>query len=74
MSLMNGSPPYSSPRFPYAVGPTPFRPGVNALEVWEEGGAAEERMMERVESGKQVRAQMYAKLSRENSLSESCGV
>ncbi|CAI9289119.1 unnamed protein product [Lactuca saligna] len=72
MSLMNGST-YSSTHIPYAVRPTPSRPSLKALEVWEEGGATEERMMERVESGKGVRAQIYAKLSRENSLSESCG-
>lgn len=64
-SLMNESP-------SYAVGASPFR----ALDLWAEGGggATEERTMERVESGKGVRAQIYAKLSRENSLSESCGV
>ncbi|KAI3792748.1 hypothetical protein L2E82_06636 [Cichorium intybus] len=73
MSLMNGSP-YSSPRIPYAVRPTPSSPGLKALEVWDDGGAREERMMERVESGKGVRAQIYAKLSRENALSESFGV
>ncbi|KAI3692630.1 hypothetical protein L6452_32450 [Arctium lappa] len=45
---------------------TPTR--VNSFDLWDQGCALEEPIMERVESGKQIRAKMYAKLSRENSL------
>ncbi|KAK9742065.1 hypothetical protein RND81_03G146000 [Saponaria officinalis] len=51
---------------------TPTRSGLGSLsydpDPWEAAGTEEEMLMERVESGKNVRAQMYAKLSEENSL------
>ncbi|KAK1430860.1 hypothetical protein QVD17_13929 [Tagetes erecta] len=48
---------------------TPTRnPTRNVFDAWEEGVIREEPVMERVESGKEIRAKMYAKLSRENSL------
>lgn len=46
----------------------PTRNGINAFDIWEDGVCLEEPVMERVESGKEIRAKIYAKLSRENSL------
>ncbi|KAI3505808.1 hypothetical protein L1887_28093 [Cichorium endivia] len=48
---------------------TPSQTSVNAFDVWDQGCTNEEEpIMERVESGKELRAKIYAKLSRENSL------
>nr|XP_043627965.1 zinc finger CCCH domain-containing protein 20-like [Erigeron canadensis] len=41
---------------------------VNVFDLWERMNEEEEPVMERVESGKDIRAKMYAKLCRENSL------
>ncbi|KAD4178729.1 hypothetical protein R6Q59_022312 [Mikania micrantha] len=46
----------------------PTRSGGNIFDQWDHGFTREEPVMERVESGKEIRAKMYAKLSRENSL------
>ncbi|XP_022751724.1 zinc finger CCCH domain-containing protein 20-like [Durio zibethinus] len=43
------------------------RPGVRYLDFWDKG-CEEEPMMERVESGRDLRAKMFEKLSKENSL------
>ncbi|XP_071730350.1 zinc finger CCCH domain-containing protein 20-like [Rutidosis leptorrhynchoides] len=45
----------------------PTRSCVNPFDLWETMNE-EEPVMERVESGKDIRAKLYAKLSRENSL------
>lgn len=46
---------------------TPTRSGLGLFDPWDLS-IAEEPEMERVESGKDIRAKMYAKLSKENSL------
>ncbi|KAL9230362.1 hypothetical protein vseg_005724 [Gypsophila vaccaria] len=46
---------------------TPTRSGLGRFDPWEAGLLEEEMPMERVESGKDVRARMYAKLSKDNS-------
>ncbi|KAD3337295.1 hypothetical protein E3N88_32815 [Mikania micrantha] len=46
----------------------PTRSGGSIFDQWDHGFTREEPVMERVESGKEIRAKMYAKLSRENSL------
>lgn len=46
---------------------TPTRSGLSLVDPWESYNE-EEIQMERVESGKDVRAKIYAKLSKENSL------
>ncbi|OMO67350.1 Zinc finger, CCCH-type [Corchorus capsularis] len=43
------------------------RPGIGYLDFWDEG-CEEEPVMERVESGRDLRAKMFEKLSKENSL------
>lgn len=48
---------------------TPTRPGLGRFHVWE-SSFEEEPAMERVESGRDIRAQMYAKLSKNNSLEQ----
>ncbi|XP_074286970.1 zinc finger CCCH domain-containing protein 23-like [Silene latifolia] len=66
---------YGSPRSPTGfmgglmspVTRTPTRYGLGLFDPWE-SGLEEEMPMERVESGKNVRARIYAKLSQENSL------
>ncbi|GJV06471.1 zinc finger CCCH domain-containing protein 20-like protein [Tanacetum coccineum] len=54
----------------YSLPSTPTRPvtlpGLGFSEIWEEGGAQEEPVMERVESGRGLRAKMFEKLSKEN--------
>ncbi|XP_059657117.1 zinc finger CCCH domain-containing protein 23-like [Cornus florida] len=45
----------------------PTRSGLKVFELWEKN-CEEEPVMERVESGKELRAKIYAKLSKENSL------
>ena len=48
---------------------TPTRSGLGQFDLWEcNNGFEEEPAMERVESGRDLRARMYAKLSKENSL------
>ncbi|KAK7319922.1 hypothetical protein RJT34_04651 [Clitoria ternatea] len=44
--------------------------GVNCFELWDQS-CEEEPVMERVESGRDIRAKMFAKLSKENSLDGS---
>ncbi|KAH6790867.1 hypothetical protein C2S51_005873 [Perilla frutescens var. frutescens] len=44
------------------------RSGLNAFDAWGGGSCEEEPVMERVESGRQLRERIYAKLVRENSL------
>ncbi|XVF88670.1 hypothetical protein PTKIN_Ptkin19aG0069100 [Pterospermum kingtungense] len=44
------------------------RPGIGYLDFWDEGCEEEEPVMERVESGRDLRAKMFEKLSKENSL------
>lgn len=46
---------------------TPVRSGPNHFDLWE-SPREEEPTMERVESGRDLRARMYARLSKENSL------
>lgn len=69
---------YGSPRQCSMIGPgfmsvpgTPTRnmtrSGLGVFDIWEQS-CEEEPAMERVESGKDLRAKMYAKLSKENSL------
>jgi len=43
---------------------------VNYLDIWEQS-VEEEPVMERVESGRGIRAKMFEKLSKENSLEGS---
>ncbi|XP_052210626.1 zinc finger CCCH domain-containing protein 20-like [Diospyros lotus] len=69
---------YCSPRSPSTFRPgflslpvTPTRPtnraGLGVFDLWDQK-CEEEPVMERVESGKGLRAKIYAKLSKENSL------
>ncbi|XP_052183675.1 zinc finger CCCH domain-containing protein 20-like [Diospyros lotus] len=44
------------------------RPGMGSVDIWDKGGCEEEPVMERVESGRDLRAKMFEKLSRENPL------
>ncbi|MBA0647275.1 hypothetical protein Goklo_015175, partial [Gossypium klotzschianum] len=65
------SPPSDSPPLsPSGSSPsTPNRSGLGQFDLWEcNNGFEEEPAMERVESGRDLRARMYAKLSKENSL------
>lgn len=48
----------------------PGRAGVNGLDLWDQS-CVEEPVMERVESGRGIRAKMFEKLSKENSLEGS---
>lgn len=56
----------STPTRAPAPAPAPSRSG-----LWEKSCQAEEPVMERVESGRDLRAKIYAKLSKENSLDSS---
>lgn len=47
---------------------TTTRPGLSSFDVWD--SCEEEPVLERVESGKNLRARMYARLSQENSLDQ----
>lgn len=69
---------FCSPRSPSTLRPgfmslpstptrIPTRSGLGALDLWDQG-CEEEPVMERVESGRVLRARIYAKLSKENSL------
>lgn len=69
-SMQMGSPAFGSPRSPSILRPgfmsmptTPTRSGASVFDHCEE-----EPAMERVESGRDLRARIYAKLSMENSL------
>ncbi|XP_022882503.1 zinc finger CCCH domain-containing protein 20-like [Olea europaea var. sylvestris] len=44
------------------------RPGMGYFDAWDENYVSEEPMMERVESGRDLRAKMFEKLSKENPL------
>jgi len=56
----------------YSLPSTPTRPvvrrGLGFQEIWDEGCVEEEPVMERVESGRDLRAKMFEKLSKENPL------
>ncbi|KFK40348.1 hypothetical protein AALP_AA3G362300 [Arabis alpina] len=48
---------------------TPTRPGIRLMDMWDNNnnnGLEEEPVMERVESGRELRAKMFEKLSKEN--------
>ncbi|KAG6662115.1 zinc finger CCCH domain-containing protein 20-like [Carya illinoinensis] len=72
-----GSPVFGSPRgsmlrpgfcsVPTTPTQPPTRPGIGYLDCWDQC-CAEEPPMERVESGRDLRAKMFEKLSKENSL------
>ncbi|KAJ0715925.1 putative transcription factor C3H family [Helianthus annuus] len=79
MSLINGSG-FCSTRSLSRIRPgfvslpcIPTKPGADPFEQWDDGIIADERIMERVESGKEIRAKIYAKLCRENSLADRVG-
>ncbi|MED6161274.1 hypothetical protein PIB30_059297 [Stylosanthes scabra] len=75
-----GSPGFGSPRgsvirpgfcsLPATPTQVPGRVGSNCFELWEQS-FEEEPVMERVESGRDIRAKMFEKLSKENSLDGS---
>lgn len=83
-AIQMGSGPFS-PRSPSMLRPgfmslpaTPTRistrSGPGTFDLWEKGSQGEEPVMERVESGRDLRAKMYAKLSKENSLDSASPV
>ncbi|KAK9273462.1 hypothetical protein L1049_018272 [Liquidambar formosana] len=47
---------------------TQTRSGLGCLDLWDNNTCEEEPAMERVESGRDLRAKIYAKLSKENSV------
>ncbi|KHM99829.1 Zinc finger CCCH domain-containing protein 20 [Glycine soja] len=49
----------------------PTRGGVNYFDQWDQSCCEEEPVMERVESGRSIRARMFEKLSKENHLDGS---
>lgn len=70
---------FCSPRSPISLRPgflslpsTPTRiltrSGLSPFDHWDKTPGEEEPVLERVESGRGLRARMYAKLSKENSL------
>ncbi|XP_010417368.1 PREDICTED: zinc finger CCCH domain-containing protein 23-like [Camelina sativa] len=67
-----GSPMRSGVRLPFSSSLRPMQaptwPRIREFEIWESEREEEAPAMEFVESGKELRAKMYAKLSRENSL------
>ena len=75
-----GSPCFGSPRgsvlrpgfcsLPSTPTQMPSRPGASCFDIWEQD-CEEEPVMERVESGRDIRAKMFEKLSKENSLDRS---
>ena len=75
-----GSPGFGSPRgpvirpgfcsLPSTPTQAPGRGGLNCFDLWEQS-CQEEPVMERVESGRDIRAKMFEKLSKENSLDRS---
>ncbi|XVF35381.1 hypothetical protein REPUB_Repub18cG0140800 [Reevesia pubescens] len=58
----------SSPSTRTPTRTTTSRSGLGQFDLWECNAFEEEPAMERVESGRDLRARMYAKLSKENSL------
>ncbi|CAH9053359.1 unnamed protein product [Cuscuta epithymum] len=75
---MGSSPVLGSPRLHISgsgFGSLPNTPtrrsGVCHFELWDEGSGLEEYPMERVESGRDLRAKMFEKLSKENPLDGS---
>lgn len=56
---------YSLPSTPTR---TVARNGMRCFDTWDKGGCEEEPMMERVESGRDLRAKIFQKLSKENPL------
>lgn len=44
------------------------RPGIGYFDAWDKSGCEEEPLMERVESGRDLRARMFEKLCKENPL------
>ncbi|GAB4838954.1 hypothetical protein Ancab_028487 [Ancistrocladus abbreviatus] len=52
----------------YSLPSTPTRPGIGFSDMWDKAGEQEEPVMERVESGRELRARMFEKLSKENPL------
>ncbi|KAL4319847.1 hypothetical protein GQ457_18G013350 [Hibiscus cannabinus] len=70
-----GSPRGSTFRPGYCMSPsTPTRSGLGQFDIWERNSFEEEPAMERVESGRDLRARMYAKLSKENSVESTRGM
>lgn len=75
---MGGSPGFVSPRLSLtrpafcSLPSTPTRArtrsGIGSFDLWDKGVCEEEPVMERVESGRDLRAKMFEKLSRENPL------
>ncbi|GAB4852696.1 hypothetical protein Ancab_016910 [Ancistrocladus abbreviatus] len=51
----------------YSLPTTPTRPSLGYSDTWDRVGDQEELFMERVESGRELRARMFEKLSKENS-------
>lgn len=81
-NMQMGSPRFGSPRGPVIrpgfcslpSTPTQVPPGrgsVNYFDLWDQRCEEEEPVMERVESGRSIRAKMFEKLSKENSLDSS---
>ena len=70
-AMQMGSPGFGSPRSPSILRPgfmsLPTTPTRSGLSVFDQN-CEEEPAMERVESGRDLRARIYAKLSIENSL------
>ncbi|KAA8534888.1 hypothetical protein F0562_029896 [Nyssa sinensis] len=48
----------------------PIRSGLGHLDLWDKGGCEEEPIMERIESGRDLRVKMFEKLSKENPLDQ----
>ncbi|KAJ1421040.1 Zinc finger, CCCH-type [Sesbania bispinosa] len=79
-NISMGSPGFGSPRgsvlrpgfcsLPTTPTQAPTRSGVSYFDLWEQS-CEEEPVMERVESGRDIRAKMFEKLSKENSLDRS---
>ncbi|CAN4094452.1 unnamed protein product [Withania somnifera] len=78
-NIQIGSPVFGSPRraltrpgyFSLPATPSggePTRSGIRCFELWENGECEEEPVMERVESGRDLRVKMFEKLSKENQL------
>ncbi|KAL5052709.1 hypothetical protein RYX36_033391 [Vicia faba] len=81
MGSCSGSPRFGSPRGPMlrpgfcSLPTTPTQPpsrggGVNHFDLWDQS-CEEEPVMERVESGRDIRVKMFEKLSKENSFNGS---
>ena len=81
-NVQMGSPGFGSPRGPVirpgfcSLPSTPTEApgrggGVNYFDLWDQSCCEEEPVMERVESGRDIRVKMFEKLSKENSLDRS---